>query len=75
MKRGLVVDLGLASGVLYVLGSDGKEDGEGYEEQLNGGYESSICCMRRIRAQSARSSASTDVSDASLRSARCGRRG
>ena len=56
-----------------MLGGHGKEDGEGYEKRFNGRYGSTVCCARRVRAQSARSSASTDVSDASLRSARCGR--
>lgn len=54
---------------------DGKEDAEGYERRLNGGCGSSVCCVRRVRAQPARSSASTDLSDASRRNARgCGRR-
>ena len=72
----LVGRLGLVhGGVSCVLGSDGKEDGEGYEGWLNGGHGSSVCRTRRVRAQPARSRASTDVSDASLGSARCGRRG
>ena len=72
----LVGRLGLVhGGVSCVLGSDGNEDGEGYEGWLNGGHGSSVCRTRRVRAQPARSRASTDVSDASLGSARCGRRG
>ena len=46
----LSVRLGLVhSGVLRVLGSDGKEDEEGYEGWLNGGYGSSVCRTRRVR--------------------------
>ena len=50
MKRGLVVNLGLSTVGCDACLGDGKKDGEGYEEQLNGGYESSVCCTRRIRA-------------------------
>ena len=42
---------------------------------INGRCGSSVCRVRRVRAQPARSSTSTDVSDASRRNARgCGRR-
>jgi hypothetical protein len=37
-------------GVCCLLESDGKEDGEGYEGRLNGGYGSSVCRVRRVRA-------------------------
>ena len=49
-----------------MLVSDGKEDEEGYERRLNGGYGSSVGRVRRVRERPARLSASTDVSDAFL---------
>lgn len=50
-ERRLGGRLGLVQGGVWcVLGSDGKEDGEGYEGRLNGGYGSSVCRVRRVRA-------------------------
>ena len=59
------------SGRHACLGVTERGDGIGYEGLLNGGYGSSVCRAQRVRARSARPSASTDVSDASLCSAQC----